>query len=99
MGNTVELIKSLTSGLSTEVINGLIDKDLSLWWDCTTPEIRAKIKSSLNGQGFMLALISDSMAVSYINKARPDLADILSTSKGKSWLMKLLRTLRIELLS
>lgn len=99
MSSTIELIRSLTSGLTGPVVSGLIDKDISLWWDCATPEIRAGIKHSLNGNAFVLALIPDNIIIQHINQARPDLVPVLATPKGVSWLVNLIRTLRVELVS
>jgi hypothetical protein len=94
----VTLIRSLTSDLTPEVVQGLIDKNISLWWDCTTPEIRHEIKQSLDGDTRLL-FIPDDRIVAYIHKARPDLEPILSTQRGDSWLRSLIRTLRVELSS
>jgi hypothetical protein len=98
MTEAATLIRSLTSGLTSEIIQGLIDKDISLWWDCTTPEIRRDIKRSLDGD-VRLLFVSDDRIATYICNARPDLSAILSTPRGDSWLRSLIRTLRVELLS
>lgn len=99
MTDASTLVKTLTSGLTPDVIQGLIDRNISLWWDCTTPQIRREIKRSLNDNALMLSFISDDRVIAYVRDARPDLKDILATPKGDSWLRGLIRTLRVELLS
>lgn len=98
MTEAVTLIRSLTSDLTPEIVQGLIDKNISLWWDCTTPEIRHEIKQSLDGD-VRLLFIPDDRIVAYICEARPDLEPVLSTQRGDSWLRSLIRTLRVELSS
>jgi hypothetical protein len=95
---TETLIRSLTSSLTPEMVQSLIDKNISLWWDCTTPEIRHEIKQSLDGD-VRLLFISDDRIAAYVHDARPDLSPVLATPRGDSWLRSLIRTLRVELLS
>ena len=99
MTEAATLIRSLTSSLTSDMVQGLIDKNISLWWDCTTPEIRHDIKRSLNGDSLLLSFISDDRVAAYVRDARPDLSPALSTPRGESWLRSLIRTLRVELLS
>jgi len=99
----LEFITGLTKTLTPSMVQGLVDKNISFWWDCTTPEIRQNIRQSvresLNGSIIMLSFVSDDVVVGLISNARPDLKSVLDTPKGQKWIRDLVRTLRLELMT
>lgn len=101
-GQPERLIADLTRDLTPDIVQGMIDNDISLWWDCLDSrarnEIRQAIRSSLDGQSLLLSFMPNSQLAGYVYRARPDLVDILKSPKGHTWLESFFNTLKVEVL-
>ena len=91
-----EAISTLTSELTPEMIQTLVDKDISLW-SCFPEGAREQIREATGSMSGWIKLVSDGDLAKWVRQSRPDLEDILSTSQGKQWLSGLLRELREHL--
>lgn len=87
-------IASLTKDLTPEVVQSLVEKDISLWRDCLPEGAKEQIIEAAHQNTDWMKFVNNGDLILFIYEARPDLEEILSTSQGKKWLMGLVYDIR-----
>lgn len=87
-------IVTLTRELTPELVQALIEKDVSLWRDCIPEGAREQFKEMAHSKAEWVRMINNGDLTLWVYEARPDLENVLSTPQGKRWLTGLLYEVR-----
>jgi len=94
----VEAIRSLTSELAPDIVEAMVAQRVSLW-GCVPDHQKALIVDTLHPYISYLTSITDSDVRSWVLRARPDYATILSHPDGLAWLKEFLTSLQAHVIS